>query len=120
MRTRLMISTMCVAILVMYRIAEAGFRCGLNGKPKQQGAIGCDCPPDKQSTREGSDWVCATTLPVLKAPELVSPKSGALGSEDSVKFVISLPFSADELEVDVCHDRACRNRLASQKVAATT
>lgn len=119
MRARLVIYGLCVAMLLLVRSAAAGFRCGPNGNPKRQGAIGCDCPPDKQSARDGSDWVCVT-IPPLDAPELRAPPPGAHDVDENTKFSVLLPLSADELEVELCRDRACRDRWRTDRLAAKT
>jgi hypothetical protein len=113
-----MIYTFCAAMLLMVRPAIAGFRCGPNGKPKREGPIGCDCPAGKQSLRDGSDWVCAT-IPPVEAPELKSPPAGARDVDEHTQFSVSRPKSVDALEIEICRDRACRDRWRSDNVAAT-
>src|SRR5881394_3682711 len=117
MRAKALTFSLCAAMFLVVRPATAGFRCGPNGKPKPQGAIGCECPPGKQSVRDGSDWICAA-IPLPEPPELRSPPAGARDVDEHTQFIVLRPISAEALEIEVCRDRACQHRWRADRVPA--
>lgn len=106
-------------MLVTVRPAIAGFRCGPEGRPKPQGTIGCECPRDKHSARDGADWVCVPTPSIFGPPELKSPPADARDVDTATAFCASPPVWADELEFELCFDRACHAHWRSNTVPAT-